>query len=85
MDKYKTDEITLADAVVPALRKGMLCLADRFFPAYELWRKAAQTGADLLWRVRKNARLEVDKRWAMDRISAASIHPQRIAGTGTRQ
>jgi hypothetical protein len=62
MDKYKTDEIALADVVVPALRQGMLCLADRFFPAYDLWRKAAQTGADLLWRVRKNARLEVDKR-----------------------
>ena len=62
MDKYKTDEITLAAAVVPALRQGMLCLADRFFPAYRLWQKAAQTGADLLWRVRKNARLEVDKR-----------------------
>src|SRR6266404_4277412 len=64
MDKYKTDEITLATAVVAALRKDMLCLADRFFPAYELWRKAAQTGAALLWRVRKNARLEVDKRLA---------------------
>jgi hypothetical protein len=64
MDKYKTDEITLASAVVPALRKDMLCLADRFFPAYDLWRKAAQTGADLLWRVRKNARLEVDQRLA---------------------
>jgi hypothetical protein len=62
MDKYKSDEITLATAVVPALREGMLCLADRFFPAYHLWQKAAQTGADLLWRVRKNARLEVDKR-----------------------
>ena len=64
MDQYKTDEITLATIVVPALRKDMLCLADRFFPAYDLWRKAAQTGADLLWRVRKNARLEVDKRLA---------------------
>ena len=64
MDKYKSDEITLAAAVVPALREGMLCLADRFFPAYHLWQKAAQTGADLLWRVRKNARLEVDKRLA---------------------
>lgn len=64
MDKYKTDEITLATAVVPALRKGMLCLADRFFPAYELWGKAARTGAELLWRVRRNARLEVDKRLA---------------------
>ena len=52
MDRYQTDEITLASAVVPALRKGMLCLADRFFPAYNLWRKAAQTGADLLWRER---------------------------------
>ena len=62
MDKYATDEITLATAVVPALYKGMLCLADRFFPGYELWRKAAQTGAELLWRVRHNARLEVDKR-----------------------
>jgi hypothetical protein len=64
MDQYKTDEITLATSVVPALRKGMLCLADRFFPAYQLWWKAAQTGAELLWRVRKNARLDVHKRLA---------------------
>jgi len=62
IDKYATDEIALARAVVPALRKGMLCLADRFFPGYQLWCKAAQTGAELLWRVRQNARLEVDKR-----------------------
>ena len=61
VDAYATDEITLAQAVVPALRKGMLCLADRFFPSYELWQKAAQTGAELLWRVRQNARLEVDR------------------------
>jgi len=62
VDRYATDEITLAQAVVPALRKGMLCLADRFFPGYELWQKAAQTGAELLWRVRQKARLEVDRR-----------------------
>jgi thymidylate kinase len=62
MSKYATDEITLAQDVAPALRPGMLCLADRFFPSYELWQKAAQTGADLLWRVRQNARLEVDQR-----------------------
>lgn len=62
MSKYATDEITLARDVVLALRKGMLCLADRFFPSYELWQKAAKTGADLLWRVRQNARLEVDQR-----------------------
>ena len=64
VDRYATDEITLAQAVVPALKKGMLCLADRFFPSYELWQQAAQTGAELLWRVRQNARLEVDRRFA---------------------
>jgi hypothetical protein len=62
MDKYSTDELTLAEAVVPALRKGMLCLADRFFPSHKLWQKAAATGADLLWRTRQNARLEIDQR-----------------------
>lgn len=74
VDKYATDEITLAKAVVPALKKGMLCLADRFFPGYELWRKAAQTGADLLWRVRHNARLEVDQRLA-DGSYLSRIYP----------
>jgi hypothetical protein len=62
LDKYSTDELTLAESVVPALQKGMLCLADRFFPSYKLWQKAAQAGADLLWRTRKNARLDVDQR-----------------------
>ncbi len=62
MAAYAIDEITLAQDVVPALRKGMLCLADRFFPSYKLWQAATKTGADLLWRVRQNARLEVDQR-----------------------
>src|ERR1700733_8439325 len=61
MDKYAKAETTLALSVVTALRKDMLCMADRFFPSYKLWR-AAQTGADLLWRVRRNARLDVEKR-----------------------
>ena len=50
-------EMTLAHDVVPALRPGMLCLADRYFFGYALWRKAAATGADLLWRVKCNLRL----------------------------
>ena len=63
MDEYATDELTLAEQVIPALRNGMLCMADRFFPSYKLWRAAAKTGADLLWRTRQNARLDVkDKR-----------------------
>ena len=62
MADYATDEITLAKEAITALRKGMLCLADRFFPSYKLWQAASSTGADLLWRVRQNARLEVDQR-----------------------
>ncbi len=59
---YATDEIRLAQDAVPALSKGMLCLADRFFPSYKLWQTAARTGADLLWRTRQNARLDLDRR-----------------------
>jgi hypothetical protein len=62
MAPYATDEITLAQKVTPALQKGMLCLADRFFPSYQLWQAAARAGADLLWRTRQNARLEIDRR-----------------------
>jgi hypothetical protein len=62
MDQYATDELTLAEKVIPSLRPGMLCLADRFFPGYKLWGRAAKTGADLLWRARQNARLDEEKR-----------------------
>ena len=54
---YATGEITLAKAVLRALRKGMLCLADRNFFGFALWVQARSTGADLLWRVKINARL----------------------------
>jgi hypothetical protein len=62
LSDYATDELTLAQEVAPALCQGMLGLADRFFPSYKLWQTAAQTGADLLWRTRQNARLDVDQR-----------------------
>lgn len=61
MDQYSTDELTLAEKVIPSLSPGMLCLADRFFPSYKLWGMAAKTKADLLWRTRQNARLDVDE------------------------
>ena len=62
MDAYTTGEITLAKTVLPNLRKGMLCLADRNFFGYELWKQARATGADLLWRVKKNMRLACETR-----------------------
>jgi hypothetical protein len=62
MEGVKTGEITLAKEVLPSLRKGMLCLADRNFFGFELWNQARGTGSDLLWRVRKNLRLPCEKR-----------------------
>jgi hypothetical protein len=49
---YASSEVHLAREVLAQLGPGMLCLADRGFLGYALWRDAAATGADLLWRVR---------------------------------
>jgi hypothetical protein len=54
MADYATSEIALAKTILPSLSQGMLCLADRGFFGFEMWKQAAATGADLLWRVRKN-------------------------------
>ena len=62
LEAYTTGEVTLAKAVLPRLRKGMLCLADRNFFGFALWKQAHATGAELLWRVKKNMRLACEKR-----------------------
>jgi hypothetical protein len=59
---YHTGEMVLAKKVIPHLKAGMLCLADRYFFSFELWQKAQGTGADLLWRVKKNLVLPCYKR-----------------------
>ncbi len=63
MAGYGTGEITLAKAVLVGLRKGMLCLADRQFFGFALWQEALATGADLVWRIKRNMRLSCDRRW----------------------
>lgn len=50
----RTGEHALAREVFGSLQSGMLLLADRGFFGVDLWRTAAATGADLLWRVRKD-------------------------------
>src|SRR5450631_2306339 len=62
MADYATSESALAKTVLPSLGKGMLCLADRGFFGFEMWKQAAATDADLLWRVRKNIHLPCEKR-----------------------
>src|SRR4030067_953508 len=74
MGQYQTGEITLAREVILSLREGMLCLADRNFFGFELWRQAMTTGADWLWRVKRNVRLVQEERFR-DGSYLARIYP----------
>jgi len=79
--RYDSSENTLAARALGHLERGMLCLADRGFFGHALWQKAASTGADLLWRVKKNAVLPCDRRLAdgsyLSRIYA-SVKDRRL-------
>jgi hypothetical protein len=57
LGRFEEGETTLARQALAALQPGMLCLADRQFFGYALWQVATATGADLLWRVKRNLRL----------------------------
>src|SRR5207249_4719319 len=52
MAGYSTGENSLAKSTLKHLKPGMLCLGDRNFLGYELWKEAKASGADLLWRAR---------------------------------
>jgi hypothetical protein len=55
---YTTSENAMAAELIGRLTPQMLCVADRGFYSYEAWQRASGTGADLLWRVRDNLRLD---------------------------
>ena len=76
MSPYLTGENTLAKEVLGALDSGMLCLADRGFFGYEMWRQALATKAQLLWRIKKNAVLPCDKRLA-DGSYLSRVYPSQ--------
>src|SRR3954471_1498008 len=71
---FAEGETTLAHDALTALRPGMLCLADRQFFGHALWREAVGTGADLLWRVKRNLRLPREARLA-DGSYLTTIYP----------
>lgn len=89
MGGVRTGEGTLAREVLPFLDSTMLCLADRGFYGFGLWRLAAGTGAHLLWRVKANMRLEC-LRALPDGSFASAIYPtqkdrrKRTNGTEVR-
>lgn len=62
MGDYRSGENTLAQGALSHLKRGMLCLADRNFFGYGLWEQARATGAELVWRIKKNVATQCVKR-----------------------
>lgn len=69
-------EQKLAEEVIPRLGAGMLCLADRLFTGGPLWQKAVKTGADLLWRCKRNMKFACVQR-LQDGSYLSYIYPGR--------
>lgn len=84
MGPYGSSEIELAREIIPALKPGMLCLADRNFYSFDLWKTAAGTRSDLLWRVKKNIILPCEKRLPdgsyLSTIYLTTKHRRRAVG-----
>ena len=59
---YRTSELELAKELVGKVEPDMLVLADRYYFGPELWKTFSATKAMLLWRVQKNAPVDVFER-----------------------
>lgn len=55
---YHDSEITLARQIIGCLKPGMLCLADRLFPGFDLWKEAVASGCAHVWRTKVGLSLE---------------------------
>jgi hypothetical protein len=58
-DTRTVDERALFGQLIDDLEPGMIVLCDRGFYSYELWRQAAATGAQLLWRLKSDLTIPV--------------------------
>jgi len=84
IDAYRAAEWTVCQPLLPSLKAGMLCLADRGFNGYHHWQTAKATGADLLWRCQANRKLPVIKALA-DGSYLSVIYPARLSSVKQRQ
>jgi Insertion element 4 transposase N-terminal/Transposase DDE domain len=84
---YTTSENAACVELLGRLEPGMLCLADRGFYSFTAWENARSTGADLLWRVKSNLKLEPvqdlpDGSWLADVFDSVADqrrrHPVRV-------
>jgi len=84
LGRYTEAEQRLVPRLFGSLAPGMLVLADRGFFSYRLWTDAKATGADLVWRTKRNHVLAVEERLA-DGSFLSTIYPtqtDRRRGTG---
>jgi hypothetical protein len=89
MGPYRTSEVSFAKEIVPLLGSGMLCVADRGFMGYELFRWAKETGAELLWRAKNDTRLDVGERLPDGSFLGhlypnSRLHPKKTDGIPVR-
>jgi hypothetical protein len=75
---YRVGEVTLAREVFRHLTPGTLCLADRNFFSYRLWKQATATGADLVWRIKAGTILPCQQRLA-DGSYLSQLYPSAKA------
>lgn len=58
----RTSERAMADQLFAKTSDDMLILADRGFFGFRLWKRACASGSKLLWRVRSDLKLPVERR-----------------------
>lgn len=75
----RVDERALLTDILPALEPDMLVIVDRNFYSFQLWKKAVDTGADLLWRVSASVTLPVIEPLPDGSYRSLVINP-KIAG-----
>ena len=74
MDRCDVGETTIARRILRKLRRNMLCLADRNFLCYPLWKEAVATGAKLVWRAKLQLVIPKTRKLA-DGSYLAKIYP----------
>jgi hypothetical protein len=74
--KYTDPEQRLVPDLFGSFLTGMLVLADRGFLSFELWKRAQEMGADLLWRTKGHHVLPVERRLG-DGSYLSTIYPTK--------
>ena len=77
-------EQSLAVRLLTRLERGMLLLCDRGFYSFSGWCKAADTGADLLWRVGDTIRLPLLERFEDGSYLSVVFDPRAEPATRAR-